>query len=187
MKGFRMSYEPWYYFLSLEKDFVGTIDFVHLHAANAKTFSNEYAKLILLIGSEVDVVAKMLCQSVAPGQKAENIDLYRTIITDAFPGMHTIEIDITKFAMKVQPWLNWDPAVAQSPNWWKSYNNVKHQRDKSFSDANQESTLNAICGLLALLLYYFRKEGHLQPSPEILNYDFPRHLVVGGKKKLPGT
>ena len=60
----KMSYEAWNYFLSIEKDFIRTIDFVHLDAANAGAFSNEYAKLILLLGSEIDVVAKMLCHKL---------------------------------------------------------------------------------------------------------------------------
>jgi hypothetical protein len=59
-----MAEEAWYYFLSIEKDFVPTIDFVHLSSVNAKAYSNEYAKLLLLIGSEVDVIAKRLCKKV---------------------------------------------------------------------------------------------------------------------------
>jgi hypothetical protein len=39
-----MSNQAWYYFLSLEKDFVGTIDCIHLDPANFKAFSNEYAQ-----------------------------------------------------------------------------------------------------------------------------------------------
>jgi len=182
-----MSNEAWYYFLSIERDFFKTIDFVHLHADNSKAFSNEYAKLLLLIGSETDVVAKMLCHKIDATKKAENIDDYRSIITGKFPGMHTIEIDIPRFGLKVRPWSSWDQKVGTRPVWWKAYNDVKHERDKNFPAANQGNTLNALCGLLALHLYFQKDEPHLQPYPEHLNYGFPEHIVTEGGKKLPGV
>jgi hypothetical protein len=182
-----VSLERWYYFLSIEKDFVGTLDFVHLHPLNARAFSNEYAKLLLLAGSEVDVVAKLLCEKVKPGETAENINDYRAIITAAFPGMHDVEIDIARYSGKLKPWASWDASVAKSPAWWTAYNNVKHERDNNFPEANQENALNSLCGLLALLLYLFKDEGHLQPYPELLDYGFPNYIVTEGGKKLPGT
>ena len=96
-----MSNSSWYYFLSIVKDFVRTINFVELHAANEKAFSNEYAKLLLLLGSEADVVAKMLCKKIDSTKSASNIDDYRTVITSKFVGMHTIEIDIPRYGLKV--------------------------------------------------------------------------------------
>jgi hypothetical protein len=182
-----MTLDRWHYFLSLEKDFVRTIDFVELNAANAKAYSNEYAKLLLLIGSEVDVTAKMLCQKVAAGQTAYNIDDWRKIITTTFKDSHSIEIDIPRYLMKVQPWLTWGQSVPRSPDWWKAYNNVKHERNNNFADANQKNVTEALCGLLALLLYLHKDEEHLRPYPILLNYGFPDYLVSGRGKKLPGT
>ena len=182
-----MSNQIWYYFLSIERDFIRTIDFVHLDAANSKAFSNEYAKLLLLIGSETDVVAKMLCKKIDATKRAENIDDYRSTITTKFSGMHTIEIEIAGFGPKVQPWSSWHPTIGKSPDWWKAYNNVKHERDKNFPDANQVNTLQALCGLFALHLYLQIDEPHLQPYPELVNYGFPNYLVTKGGKKPPGA
>jgi hypothetical protein len=182
-----MSDERWYYFLSIEKDFIRTLDFVHIHPNNAHSFSNEYAKLLLLIGSEVDVVAKMLCSKEAPTQSAKNIVDYRTILMGRFNGIHTVEIELTKYKLKIQPWLSWGAVTPTSPAWWTAHNNVKHERDKNVSDANQENTVHALCGLMALLLYWFKDDPHLQPYPELLNYDFPAFLVDSGGKKPPGV
>lgn len=186
-----MSHQPWHYFLSVEKDFIRTIDFVELDEANSKTFSNEYAKLLLLIGSEVDVVAKMLCTKVAPDKKPANFVDYSDILTSSFKGFHTVEIDIPKYSRTVQPWLSWEKAATRwwpnAPKWWRAYNNVKHERDKNFPDANQDYTLAALCGWLALLLYFYKDEPHLQPYPDLLNHGFPEYIVAGGGKKLPGT
>jgi len=71
--------------LSIERDFGRTLEYVELDDANANAFSDAYAKLLLLIGSEVDVVAKMLCNKVASTQKAENIGHYQTILTHTSP------------------------------------------------------------------------------------------------------
>lgn len=181
-----MSRERWYYFLSIEKDFMRTLDFAHLNSANFSTFSNEYAKLLLIIGSEVDVVAKLICDQVSSPTNVRNIDDYRRVITSAFQGMHTIEIDISRFQLRFSPWKSWNPNIAQSPIWWKAYNEVKHERDINFSKATQENAANALCRLLALLLYYFKDDGHLQPYPSLLEYGFPSYLVTESGKKPPG-
>ncbi|MDF0519844.1 hypothetical protein P0R31_21630 [Bradyrhizobium yuanmingense] len=141
----------------------------------------------MLIGSEVDVIAKMLCNREAAGQNASNIIHYQAILTARFAGLHQIGIDIPRYRRKVQPWLSWDPANPIPPIWWTAHNKVKHERDTNFWRANQQNTLEAICGLLALLLYWFKDEGHLQPYPELLNFGFPEFLVSHGGQKPPGA
>jgi hypothetical protein len=182
-----MSNQIWYYFLSIERDFIRTIDFVHLDVKNSGAFSNEYAKLLLLIGSETDVVAKMLCNKIDATKEAENIEDYRSIIRAKFPGMHTIEIEIARFGLKVQPWSSWDPTIGNSPSWWKAHNHVKHERDKNFPEANQLNTLHALCGLFALHLYMQKDLSDLEPFPALLNFGFPEYLWTNFSKKLPGV
>jgi hypothetical protein len=133
-------------------------------------------------------VAKLLCDAVAKGQKAENIGDYQKIITAAFNGFHTLEIEIPRYRLKIQPWLTWDPKnIATSPGWRRAYNNVKHERDKKFRDASQTNVKDALCGLLVLLLYLYKDEQHLQPYPNLLSGGFPEYLVTAPRRKLPGT
>lgn len=176
----------WFYFLSLEHDFVETLNYAELAQANYGAYSNEYAKLLLLSGSELDVVAKLLCAKCAPSQNAMNIMDYRSVLTVAFPGIHTVKIEIPRYRITVEPWADWGLATPTSPSWWKAHTNVKHKRDEFFSEANQENTLNALCGLLAILLYYHKDEKHLQPYPEIFDCGFPSHLVTENRPELPG-
>lgn len=56
------------------------MDFVALSPDNAATYSNEFAKLLLLAGSEIDVVAKQLCQALDPSNAADSTDHYQRII-----------------------------------------------------------------------------------------------------------
>lgn len=140
----------------------------------------------MLIGSEVDVVAKMLCEREAPTQSAANIRNYKAILMNRFDGLHTIEVDIPRYKRSEGPWAAWGEAWPASPPWWTAYNSVKHRRDTNFQDANQGNVINALCGLMALLLYWMRDEVHLQPYPELLDYGFPATIVTDGIKALPG-
>lgn len=176
--------QSWLYFLSLERDFIRTSDYVAISSDNRATYSNEYAKLLLLIGSEVDVRCKALCRSVHSSSEADGIGRYRQELCSAFQGMHAIEIEISRFAMTVRPWASW--AKANRPIWWDAYNNIKHKRDACFDEANQQNVLEALCGLLAIHLYLHRDSPHLQPYPEVLEYGFPSYLVTSGRKALPG-
>ncbi|RWQ14806.1 hypothetical protein [Mesorhizobium sp.] len=181
-----MDLSAWHYFLSLERDFERTINFVELASANSIAYSQEYAKLLLLIGSEVDITAKVLCRDVNTSSNAATIVDYQQDICSAFPGMHTIEIAISRYQMAIQPWSSWGDVSPESPGWWKAYNKVKHHRDTDFPKANQGNVVSALCGLLALHLYLHRSTDHLQPYPKLLEYSFPETLVVGGSKALPG-
>lgn len=182
-----MSLNRWHYFLNLEQDFLKTIEYVEFDKQNALSFSNEYAKILLLVGSEIDVTAKLVCGKFAQGQKAENIIDYRVAITSTFKDIHTISVDISRYNLSIQPWTNWDPKIAKSPGWWQAYNNVKHDRENCFREANQENTIYALCGLFTLLLYLFKDEAYLQPYPKFLDYGFPEFIVTRGGRKLPGT
>lgn len=179
-----MTLGAWHYFLALERDLVRTLDYVELHPDNAATFSNEYAKLLLLVGSEVDVVAKQLCRTVPEGKKAKNIIDYQAALTEAFPGIHGVEVSISRYSMLIQPWQSWENE-SSAPPWWKAYNDVKHERNSNYRAANQDNVVRAFCGLLVLLMYHFRKYD-LQPYPQLLERGFPDSLVVGANHNLPG-
>ncbi|OOE41692.1 hypothetical protein BZG00_01610 [Salinivibrio kushneri] len=57
-----MKLPHWQHFLSLEKDFVETVEYVELSDENALTYSIAYTKLYLAICSETDVIAKLVCK-----------------------------------------------------------------------------------------------------------------------------
>jgi hypothetical protein len=163
------------------------LDFVDLHLDNAKTFSNEYSKLLLLIGSEIDVVAKLLCKQIDESKTVTNICGYRQVLTQRFYGMYGVEIEVPRVQQNIKPWDAWGPEAPQSPDWWKAYNKVKHGRDKNFADANQGNVLSALCGLLVLHLYRYQLNlTYPQPSPELLDYGFSKPIGTSGGKRLPG-
>jgi hypothetical protein len=70
------------------------------------------------------------------------------------------------------PWQQWDRG--ENPNWWRSYNDVKHERHGHFASANLENALDAVAGLLVLVSYPCEKELRARtalPWPQMLTLD----------------
>lgn len=172
----------WNYFLALERDLEVVSRYVEFSVANYNTYSIELARLLLGAGSEVDVIAKLLCRQVTRGSKAEDINGYRTLLTHHLPELVDLQIRIPRYGLKLKPWEEWNGNVG-NPQWWTSHNNVKHERDKRFREATLQNAIFSVAGLLVLTYLYCRflvspskanlitpKEttGELQPASTLL-------------------
>jgi hypothetical protein len=182
-----MKYPHWQYFISLETSLNETTRYVELSETNYPVFSIEYARILLSTASEVDVVCKLLCAKVDSAAKAGNIDDYRKIILSAYPKFPQIKIQVPRLEMDISPWEDW--GKDKNPEWWRNYNNVKHERGKYFEEANLKNSLFALSGLFAVLLYYYQVEaykGDLHPFPRLIDYEkFPGYLIVTPGMELP--
>ena len=182
-----MKFPHWQYFISLEKSLNETTRYVELSDKNFSVFSVEYARILLSTAAEVDVVCKLLCEQINPSSKAGNIDDYRKVILAKYPNFPKIKIQVPHMEADIAPWEDWDKS--KNPDWWRNYNNVKHERVSYFDEANLKNSLHALCGLFALLLYYYQPEayqGDLQPFPQIIDYDrFPGFLIAHPGMELP--
>jgi hypothetical protein len=177
--------EHWRYFLALERDFERTIAYVEPCQANYGTYSIEYAKVLLGVGSEIDVVAKVMIGLLNANEKLGNINDYRHEIIARYPKFHTTEVLIPRHSIRVSPWTEW----GQTPNpnpinppWWRNYNLVKHQRHQHFSQANLENCLGALAGLYVLVLYLYHHQlfdHELNDTRLFALPSMPSNLVVG--------
>ena len=170
------TYCYWQHFLTLEADFAATSRYVEFSRLNFAAFSVEYVKLLLAVGSEIDVLCKLTCKSVDSSVKCENIDDYRACLT-AHTQIASEEVLIRRYNLSFKPWSDW--ASGKNPSWWQSYNRVKHERDSHFSEANLENCANAISGLFVIVLYCHKAEkstDSLKPYPMLL-----------GREKEPGS
>jgi hypothetical protein len=178
--------EHWRYFLALEQDLEATTRFVEPVTANFATFSIEFTRLLLSLCSEIDVVAKVLCQKVAPNSKADNIEDYRMALSTAFPKFHTIEVLGTRFGLRTTPWRSWGSGT--HPAWWRDHQNVKHARHENFALANLVNCLAAGAGLFALLLYLYKDELfslRLHPEARLFRLERQPDRLVAGVYELP--
>jgi hypothetical protein len=148
----------WNYFLALEEDLEKISRYVEFDTENLQTYSIEFAHLLLASSSEVDVILKEISSLIDPSSKAQNINDYRKAIkTKLTPfiseGFINEKVYIPRFNLDFNPWSNWH--IDTNPNWWVSYNNVKHRRNKFFSEANLQNVLNSLGALLITTVYYY--------------------------------
>lgn len=149
----------WNYFIALEDDLAQVSRYIEFCRANLGVFSIELAHLLLSAASEVDVMAKCVCAIVEPKAKREKINQYQAVLMKASQqnqilDLTTVKVLVPRYGMDFTPWENW--AKGSSPDWWKSYNNVKHERDQHFDEATLQHALNAVGALLILNYVYYR-------------------------------
>ena len=68
----------WGYYIMLENNFMDTFVYVEPVTKNNDTFSKEYGKLLLSIGSEIDVVCKELCK-IIENKTAVDVSRYNVV------------------------------------------------------------------------------------------------------------
>lgn len=164
----------WNYFLALDDDIMRMSRFVELTEDNFKSYSLEMTRVLSAAASEVDVVAKQLCQKLDGASKADRINLYRSEIMAVHGEIAGAEVRIPKYGLTLHPWAAWKNY--SSPVWWKAYTDVKHHRHTHFAAANLENTLNAVAGLFVLLLYFYPTEARharLSPDPQLFRAGLP--------------
>jgi len=143
----------WNYFLALERDLEVVSRYVEFCQQNFDVYSIEFAHLLFAAASEVDVIAKLLCQRLSAQAPRANIDDYRAVLVAALPDLTTTQVSIARYGLTLTPWDNW--AGPNNPVWWHSYNNVKHERDTHFQEATLKNAINALGALLILTYHHY--------------------------------
>ena len=162
----------WQYFVALEEDLAKTSRFVEVDEANMDTFSLEFARLILSVGSEIDILAKVICAQHGLPIPLKNINGYRKAITGRFPGFVKLQVNISRFGLELEPWRCWHDG--KNPDWWKAYTDVKHERHLKFKRATLRNTIECIAGLFVMVCYVCHAElraNEAMPWPQLLSLD----------------
>jgi hypothetical protein len=147
----------WVFFETIDEDLHAYSRYLEFHDKNFGAFSINLARLYLSICSEVDVMAKMICERMGQLPKKGNPDIktYRQIITKRWPQFGSIQVRIRPMQMIIRPWEEWVDTKDLNPQWWKHYNNVKHHRDKCFFQANLLNVLYSAAGLYVMLILWY--------------------------------
>jgi len=157
----------WAHYISLEKEFLKTTTYVSLGCNNNKTYSDAFLKLLLAIGSEVDVTMKFFCRLLDSTFSGNSIEHYRSCIEEHRPTYFDQEVSVREGLMNIKPWANRNSKnKVISPFWWNAYNKCKHnrtevgeingERKEYYKFANLEYTLAALGGLYQTILYSYR-------------------------------
>jgi hypothetical protein len=182
-----MNSNYWQYFLAIEADLDATVRYVEPSQQNFETHSVEFAKILLSASSEVDVVCKVLAKVIEPDSNSNNINELRHLILQKYPRFPKMRVVIPRYILTFEPWKLW--ALERNPDWWKSYNNVKHKRHLHFAEASQSNAFQSVSGLFCLLAYLYHEElinGSLSPWPRLLDIEQnPKALFPVDRYRLP--
>lgn len=149
------------YYLLLESDFKDTFNYVSVEKNNYITYSNIYLKLLLAIGSEIDIIKKFVAKLFVPNfdEKKDNVN---EIILKCFPEIKEIEIKARFNESLIKPWH-----YEKEPEWWTAYNEIKHNRledaskfdssKKYYQYANLENVILSLSALFSLEFIAYRK------------------------------
>jgi len=149
-----MNFDFWSFYLSLENDFMNTVNYVHPSQENLNTFSSQYSKIILTCAIEFESISKIFVKHISSDNRAGNIGDIKQSLLREFPNIHSNIVSMQKYGIKMQPLEEW--GTNQRLNWWSSYTSIKHNRHKNFNKANLENTLNSLSALLIINVYYYR-------------------------------
>lgn len=160
----------WNYFLALEEDLIRLSRYIEFTESNYSAHSIEMAKILLSTCSEVDVIAKKICDIYKA--KSNSIDDYKHLILEKINNFPATEIKVCRYGLTLTPWINWNGD--SHPNWWRDHNKVKHHRHENFSRANLKNTLNAMAGLFCMVInYHLLKEEYPKLSPKPTLFSMP--------------
>ena len=150
----------WTQYINLEKEFRNTLHYVSLDPKNYDTFSPSFLKLVLSLGSEVDIISKVLASDVDAEFKGDNIIFYCNCITNSLPNFSEVVVKTLNEEIVLEPWKSWGDN--DSPDWWKHYNKIKHDRTgispegvPYYQYANLKNVLLSLSGLYQLLMYLY--------------------------------
>ena len=155
----------WSQYISLEKELSATLHYLALDVNNEESYSQAYSKLMLEIGSEIDVVFKEYCRKIDPGFKSsyKTIGRYKESISNHNSAFISQEVRIFNHDRVLQPWIEWN--YMDAPCWWTAYNKVKHSRtsvveidgkqQEGFKFANQKYTFLALAGLYQIMVSFY--------------------------------
>lgn len=156
----------WKYYIQIEKEFSQTTNYVSIDSINFNTYSDAYMKLLLQIGSEIDISCKLLCELVGYKLKNGSINKYKEIIISQITDYCNVRIREKLSGLNTRPWEEWKFDDV-NPTWWTIYNKIKHHRTSSgsingikqeyYKFANLKYTLFAMMGLYQVLIhcYYY--------------------------------
>lgn len=148
------------HYLLLEKDFQLTTEYVTISEDKYNTYSVSYLKLLLTIGSEIDVMLEFLGKLYDPTTKETGFG-YSKILLKNEPDIRSLEIKLRNEELLIKPWVG-----TTIPEWWTAYNEIKHNRYESatkfdssrkyYQYANLKNVISALAALLSLELYAYR-------------------------------
>lgn len=148
------------YYKSIEKMFINTIQYVSPSLPNQYTYSDEYTKIILLCGSEIDSVLKYICilNKQIPTNKDYSMVDYSKFLESGFfiDKSYTPTGFVTAKEKNIvaAPYKNISKGAKYAGlEWWRDYQAIKHNRMENAEKGNLKNATLLLVAYYILMLY----------------------------------
>ena len=139
-------YQHWEKFKILEADLTTVSRYIKICEDNLKTHSFELSALILRACTDVEIIRKRMTEKNDNGRAAARL-------FELYPDIRDAEVFLPLWSLTFAPWKSLPDS---KPDWWKAYEDIKHDNSTSTRAGNLEYFLKSLSGLYILLLYYDR-------------------------------
>lgn len=161
----------WLYYENLEVKLIKLRSSVAFRKGNFGTCSDEIISLFLLVGAEIDHLCKLVCGFRL--SDSHNMTEYRDYLLNNWQNIASTKITLKDDGIILQPFKYWQNISGTnsniSPYWWKSYNDVKHNRSENYHLGNLGNLLYAFSALYALELFEFKRIADSANDPEFID------------------
>ena len=150
-------------YINLEKKLREIFEYIEPGDKNKDTFSFELYNLLLAACTEVELNCKEILKE--NGASANNMGDYVKLERSSL--LSKYEVSYNRWRKKDQkkrvvyekydlkPFASFCGDSPKEPEWYKAYNDVKHEREKNLELATLANCMNAVAGVLVLLYSQF--------------------------------
>lgn len=150
----------------LEEKFLKTVNYVALSELNYDTYSNEYAHLMQVIGSELDCFWKFFFNYNQSAHKT--ISDYVIHVLNVWPDIRSQGVKAE--TIQLFPFEGWDLSKPkESLFWWAAFDSIKHSRVANETLGSMKNTLYLLAALYMMEMKWFKLTADSSAEPDILS------------------
>ena len=134
----------WNQYRLLQGELIDSLNYVAPRTDNYSVYSDKFLSIIRGACSEIDSACKKI---VVPNNGETTMAEWRKYLEDTYH-ISRVCIYIPLFQTYIRPFRNFE--IGKSPEWWKAFTSLKHERDMYFSQATLKNALESVGALLVL-------------------------------------
>jgi len=174
----------WYKYKRLENDFLNATLYFPLEKRYKEIWSEHFGDLIVRVGNSVDSFFRIMLKDksfdVYPHVSALKRSRGRRDVTffrDFFEPIYNLSgadvqvaYGLTFYETKCSPFKEFKNN--EIPEWWTSYNHIKHEWFDRMQEATLENTVKALAGLFVLNILHKESQRYLIRHTEVIDFGY---------------
>ena len=144
-------------YLLLQNDLKRVFEYVEPADRNVASYSFRIHEILLRACIEVEANCKAVLEENGYSIRSNwTMEDYKKIEASHRLSVFQVRVPNWRGTNNIRtPFASFASAPARSPEWYKAYNATKHDRHINFTMANFENAVDAVCGVLTLLVAQF--------------------------------